>query len=69
VFFDAGLTSRQSPAGSENLGLQTYVGFGLRLENAWSGLARIIHVDPAFPLGSDDSIDNVQLLVEAKSSF
>ncbi len=30
----------------------------------------MIHVDLAFPLGSDDdSIENVQLLIEAKSSF
>lgn len=70
VFFDAGRTWGQSPVGSENPGLQTDVGFGLRLGNARSGLARMIHVDLAFPLGSDDdSIDNVQLLIEAKSSF
>jgi hemolysin activation/secretion protein len=70
IFFDAGRTWGQSPGGSENPGLQTDVGFGLRLGNARSGLARMIHVDLAFPLGSDDdSIDNVQLLIEAKSSF
>ena len=70
VFFDAGRTWGESPVGSDNPGLQTDVGFGLRLGNARSGLARMIHVDLAFPLGSDDnSIDNVQLLIEAKSSF
>ena len=34
------------------------------------GRGELTHVDLAFLLGSDDdSIDNVQLLIEAKSSF
>ena len=70
IFFDAGRTWGQSPGGSENPGLQTDVGFGFRLGNARSGLARMIYVDLVFPLGNDDdSIDNIQFLIEAKSSF
>lgn len=34
------------------------------------GRGELTHGDLAFPLGSDDdSIENVQLLIEAKSSF
>ncbi len=69
VFFDAGRTWGDNPAGGPNLGLLTDVGFGLRISNVRSGIGRMIHIDLAFPLNGEDDIDNVQLLIEAKRSF
>jgi hypothetical protein len=69
MFFDAGRTWGDNPAGGPNLGLLTDVGFGLRLSNARSGLGQMIHIDLAFPLDGENDIDNVQLVVEAKKSF
>jgi hemolysin activation/secretion protein len=69
VFFDAGRSWGPSLAGYENPGILTDIGFGLRLGNMRSGLGRMIHIDLAFPLNGDESIDSVQLLIEAKSSF
>jgi hypothetical protein len=69
VFFDAGRTWGQSPADYDNPGLLKDVGFGLRLGNTRSGFGRMIHIDLAFPLDGDDSIDDVQLLVETKTGF
>jgi outer membrane protein assembly factor BamA len=69
VFFDAGRTWGVNPVGAENLGLLRDVGFGLRLGNNRSGEGRIIHIDIAFPLDGEDDIDNVQLLIDARTSF
>jgi hypothetical protein len=69
VFFDAGRTWGINPVGSSNLGLLKDVGFGLRIGNTRSGLYDMIHVDLAFPLDGDDSIDNVQLVIETKKGF
>ena len=41
----------------------------LRLGSTRSGLANVLHLDIAFPLDGDSSIDNVQFLVETKRSF
>jgi hypothetical protein len=30
---------------------------------------RVVHIDLAFPLNDDPSIDNVQLLIESRNSF
>lgn len=45
------------------------VGFGLRLGNSRSALGNVLHIDLAFPLNADKSINNVQLLIETKRSF
>jgi hypothetical protein len=45
------------------------IGIGLRFGNSRSGLGNIIHVDLAFPLDGDSSIDDVQILVETKERF
>mgnify|MGYP000473531941 CR=1 FL=1 len=45
------------------------VGFGLRLASTRSSLGKMIHIDLAFPLDGDPSIDSVQFLVEGKRSF
>ncbi|MDJ0908305.1 MAG: hypothetical protein QNI99_03860 [Woeseiaceae bacterium] len=69
VFADAGRTWGDDPLGGENLGWLTDVGFGLRLAPTRFGTDKVFHVDVAFPLDGDDSIDDVQILFEAKRSF
>ena len=69
VFFDAGRVWGEDPFGSENLGLLRDVGFGLRLSSTRSSIGKMIHIDFAFPLDGDSSIDSFQFLVEGKRSF
>jgi hypothetical protein len=70
VFFDMGRAFGDPLLGpSENLGLLKDVGFGLRLGSTRSALGNVLHIDVAFPLDGDASIDNVQLLIQTKRSF
>jgi hypothetical protein len=69
VFYDMGRVWGRNPYGGENLGLLRDVGFGLRLASTRSSVGRMIHIDLAFPLDGDDSIDSVQFLIEVKRSF
>ncbi|MFQ5547370.1 MAG: BamA/TamA family outer membrane protein [Woeseia sp.] len=69
VFFDAGRTWGSTPVSSGNFGIQKDVGFGLRLGNSRAGFYDMIHVDLAFPLDSDGSIDKVQFVIETKRGF
>lgn len=69
VFFDAGRVWGSNPFGGENLGLLKDIGFGLRLSSTRSSIGKMIHIDFAFPLDGDDSIDSFQFLVEARRSF
>jgi hemolysin activation/secretion protein len=69
VFADAGRVWGENPIGGEPLGWLTDVGFGLRLAPTRSSARKMIHIDIAFPLDGDDSIDRVQILVESKRSF
>ncbi|MEI2419663.1 hypothetical protein V6O07_05270, partial [Arthrospira platensis SPKY2] len=58
-----------NPYGGENLGWLRDLGFGLRLASTRSSSGRMFHLDLAFPLDGDSSIDNVQLLFEARRTF
>jgi outer membrane translocation and assembly module TamA len=69
AFFDVGRTWGESPVSTPSLGLLKDVGIGLRLGNSRSGLGNIIHIDLAFPLDGDSSIDDLQFLVETKERF
>jgi hypothetical protein len=69
VFFDAGRVWGENPYGGENLGWLKDVGLGLRLGSTRSSIGRMIHIDLAFPLDGDPSIDSVQFLVEGKRTF
>lgn len=69
VFVDAGRVWGENPVGEENQGWLRDVGFGLRFAPTRSGFNRVIHLDIAFPLDGDDSIDDVQILLESKTSF
>ncbi len=69
VFADAGRTWGRNPVGEEELGWLRNVGFGLRLAPTRASSDKMVHVDLAFPLDGDPSIDDVQFLVEIKRSF
>jgi len=69
IFADAGRTWGDNPLGGEGLGWLSDVGIGLRLAGTRSGSRSMIHIDIAFPLNGDPSIDSVQFLVESKKSF
>jgi hypothetical protein len=69
AFFDIGRTWGDTPVNTPSLGLLKDVGIGLRIGNTRSGLGNVIHIDLAFPLDGDPSIDKVQFLIETKESF
>ena len=69
IFADVGRVWGENPTGVANQGWLRDVGFGLRFASTRSGFGNIVHVDIAFPLDGDASIDDVQFLVESKRSF
>jgi hypothetical protein len=69
VFFDVGHVTGRDPLGSEPQGVLKDVGIGLRLGNSRSALGNVLHIDLAFPLDGDSSIDKMQVVVETKRSF
>lgn len=69
VFFDIGRTWGENPAGGENLGWLKDVGFGLRFAPTRLGTRKVFHLDFAFPLDGDPTLDTVQIQFEAKRSF
>ncbi|MBI5419809.1 MAG: hypothetical protein HZA60_06960 [Deltaproteobacteria bacterium] len=69
VFFDMGRAWGGDFRSVPDPGLLRDVGAGLRIGSARSGLGNVIHIDVAFPLDGDPSIDRVQLLVVTKQSF
>ena len=69
VFADAGRVWGDDPLGGRRFGWLTDVGFGLRLSPTRSSSGKMVHLDVAFPLGGDSSIDRVQFLLESKRSF
>jgi outer membrane protein assembly factor BamA len=69
VFYDMGSTWGRDPLGTASQGLLKDVGFGLRFGNSRSALGNVLHVDVAFPLDGDSSINSVQFLVETRKSF
>ena len=69
AFADAGRTWGRNALGNEPLGWLTDVGIGLRLAPTRAGSREVYHIDLAFPLDGDDSIDDVQLILEAKGTF
>ena len=69
VFADVGRTWGDNPIGEPDLGWLKDVGFGLRLAPTRFSTNKVAHIDFAFPLDGDPSIDSVQILLEAKQSF
>lgn len=69
VFFDAGRVWGRDPRGAHSLGTLYDAGIGLRLSSPRSSGRSIVHVDLAFPINGNESVDDVQLIVETKRSF
>ena len=69
VFADAGRVWGNNPLGSAPLGWLKDVGIGLRLAPTRASGRDVIHIDIAFPLDGDPTIDRVQFLIESKRSF
>jgi outer membrane protein assembly factor BamA len=69
IFADVGRTWGDNPIGEPDLGWLKDVGFGLRLAPTRFSTNKVAHIDFAFPLDGDPSIDSVQILLEAKQSF
>lgn len=69
IFADVGRVWGKNPLGNEHLGWLKDVGVGLRLAPTRASGRDVIHIDIAFPLDGDPSIDNVQFLIESKRSF
>jgi hypothetical protein len=69
AFFDTGRVWGTDPRAQPSLGLLSDVGVGLRLTSPRSAGRSVLHIDLAFPLNGDPSIDKVQLVVETKGSF
>ena len=69
IFADVGRTWGDNPVGAESAGWLRDVGFGLRFAPTRTGTRKILHLDIAFPLDGDDSIDNVQILLTSKRTF
>ncbi|MFQ5608939.1 MAG: hypothetical protein ACE5F8_01560 [Woeseiaceae bacterium] len=69
IFFDAGRTFGDNPVAGPNLGWLRDVGIGLRFAPTRLSTKRVVHLDLAFPLDGEPTIDDVQILLEAKRSF
>lgn len=69
VFADAGRVWGEDPLGGRRFSWLADIGFGLRLAPTRSSGGKMIHIDIAFPLGGDDTIDSVQFLLESKRGF
>ncbi len=68
VFADAGRVWGPNPLGPDYRGWLADVGVGLRF--ALTRVSdRVVHLDLAFPLNGDSSIDDMQILLESRSSF
>jgi outer membrane protein assembly factor BamA len=69
IFAEVGRTWGDNPIGEPNLGWLRDVGFGLRFAPTRFSTNKVAHLDFAFPLDGDPSIDTMQILLEAKRSF
>ena len=69
IFADIGRTWGDNPVGGPPLGWLKDIGVGLRLGPTRSSGRDVVHIDLAFPLDGDPSIDSVQFLIESKRSF
>jgi hypothetical protein len=69
VFADVGRTWGEHPLGGAELGWLKDVGIGLRFAPTRTSSRKIVHLDIAFPLDGDASIDEIQINLESKKSF
>lgn len=69
IFVDVGRAWGTNPLGGSNLGALADAGFGLRLGSTRSGKGKVVHIDIAFPINADPSLDSVQFIIEGKKGF
>ena len=69
IFADAGKVWGENPLGEDNRGWISNIGLGLRLALTRVSSGRVVHIDLAFPLNGDPTIDDVQFLIESRRSF
>jgi hypothetical protein len=69
AFFDTGRVWGSDPRAQPSLGTLSDFGVGLRLTSPRSSGRSVLHIDLAFPLIGDPSIDKTQLVIETKGSF
>ena len=69
IFADVGRAWGPNPLGADHRDWLVDVGFGLRFALTRVGSGKVVHLDIAFPLNGDDSIDSVQFVIESKKSF
>ena len=69
VYADAGRIGGRDPRATPSLGTLYDVGVGLRLTSPRASGRNVVHIDLAFPLNGDPTIDKVQFVVETKGSF
>ncbi|MEC9415863.1 MAG: hypothetical protein VYC67_04635 [Pseudomonadota bacterium] len=69
IFLDIGKTWGQEDLNFPQMGWLKNIGVGLRITNSRSEIGRVLHIDIAYPLDGDSSIDKLQLLIEAKKGF
>ena len=69
AFFDAGRAWFEDDPFADSNELLRDVGVGLRLGSSRSSSGAMIHLDIAYPLDGDDSIDRLQWLVRTSETF
>lgn len=69
VFADVGRSWGNNPVDERKFGWLSDVGFGLRFAPTRFSTEKVVHLDFAFPLGGEDSVDSVQVVFRAKRSF
>lgn len=69
IFADAGRVFGPNPLGPDNREWLVDVGIGFRLALTRVASGRVVHIDLAFPLNDDPTIDEVQFIIESRKSF
>ena len=69
IFADVGRVWGDNVVDEYRHGWLRDVGFGLRFASTRTGFRKMVHLDIAFPLDGDSSIDDVQILLESKRTF
>ncbi len=69
IFADVGRAWGDNPLGPDNRGWLADIGIGLRLGLTRFSSGRVVHIDLAFPLNGDDTIDSVQFNIGSRKSF
>ncbi len=69
AFVDVGGTWGRDPYVSKTHEILGDIGVGLRLDNSRSVLAKVLHIDLAFPVNGYKSLKSMQVIVETKRRF